>query len=327
MPRLSIGFRIVSRNMKHGDDMKIATIDIGTNTFLLLVSEFDALGNINILRHEQRIPRIGKDVDKEGNIGIEAFKKSEKILNEYKSISNSYSVDKIVATGTSALRDAKNKNEFIEYIKNYSGVDIEIIAGVEEALWSYRGATSNFLINDGSCAVIDIGGGSTEIVLGEGKNILKRKSLNIGCVRLTERFLLNDPPLESEIDAFKSYSNSVLREIEGFDFSNSNLVGVAGTITTLAAYHQNLECIDIKKISGYKMKYEDILHIFDIFKKKSTKEIGEIPCIPVGRADVILAGILILLEFMKYFGIKEIYSSERGLRYGIAIREWEKSNI
>jgi exopolyphosphatase / guanosine-5'-triphosphate,3'-diphosphate pyrophosphatase len=304
--------------------MKISTIDIGTNTFLLLISEFDSLGNINILRHEQRIPRIGKDVDKEGNIGIEAFKKSEKILSEYKTISNSFSVDKIIATGTSALRDAKNNKEFVEYIKSHTEIGIEIIPGEDEALWSYRGATSNFMSNDGSCSVIDIGGGSTEIIIGEGKKILKRKSLNIGCVRLTERFLHNDPPLKSEIKDFRNYTNSILKEIEGFEFSNSKLIGVAGTVTSLAAYHQNLEYIDIKKISGYKMKYEDLEDIFDIFKKKNIKEIEEIPCIPIGRADVILAGILILLEFMKYFKIEEIYSSERGLRYGIAIREWEK---
>jgi exopolyphosphatase / guanosine-5'-triphosphate,3'-diphosphate pyrophosphatase len=304
--------------------MRIASIDIGTNTFLLLVSEFDSSGNLTVLRHEQRIPRIGKDVDKEGNIRKEAFKKSADILVEYRDISAKYNVDHIVATGTSAMRDAKNGADFISHIKSISGIEIEIIPGEEEAKWSYRGALSNFKVEDGKYSVIDIGGGSTEIITGEKNNILSRRSLNIGSVRLTERFFHHDPRIDDEINDFRIFVKDIFNKIIDEHLKNTKLIGVAGTVTTLAAIHQNLEYIDIEKISGYRMGYEVIQSLFNKLKKMSIEEIHNIRCIPSGREDVILAGNLILLEFMEHFQINEVIVSERGLRYGIAIRECEK---
>jgi exopolyphosphatase/guanosine-5'-triphosphate,3'-diphosphate pyrophosphatase len=305
--------------------MRIASIDIGTNTFLLLIADFDSSAKINVIRHEQRIPRIGKDVDKEGNIGLEAFKRAADILIEYKNISIEYHANIIIATGTSALRDANNKHDFLGFIKDNSGIEIEILSGEDEAKWSYRGAMSNFPIESGRCTVIDIGGGSTEIIIGEGKEIVDRKSLNIGSVRLTERFFHSDPRQEEEIEKAEIFIEDTFAKFGNYNLQHSKLVGVAGTVTTLAAYNQNLDYIDPKKIAGYNMKYDTIKEMFNSLKKKSVLEISKIACIPEGRADVILAGTQILMKFMDYFKIKEIKVSERGLRYGIAIREWEKA--
>jgi exopolyphosphatase/guanosine-5'-triphosphate,3'-diphosphate pyrophosphatase len=312
--------------------MKIATIDIGTNTVLLLIAEFDKSGILHPLHHEQRTPRIGKNIDKNGFIEQEAFRKSTDIINEYKTIAEKFITDKIIATGTSALRDAKNKMDFINFIKLKTDIEIEVIEGEEEAKWSYRGAISGIdrtnynLKNKQYYSVIDIGGGSTEIIIGDGEHILNKVSLNIGSVRITERFFKHNPPSDFEISSAGRLIEMEFSKLGIPDLFNSQLIGVAGTITTLAAYHQNLPYFSIEKISGYKLKFEDISLLFNQLKSKTIEEIGQIPSILKGREDVITAGNLILLLFMKTFFFEEITTSERGLRYGIAIRQWEQSS-
>lgn len=303
--------------------MKIASIDIGTNTILLLVAEIDEKGIITTLHHEQRIPRIGKNVDKAGNIGYEAFEKAGKILNEYHNIIKPYNPEKIIVTGTSAIRDSKNNQDFKSYILKETGLSLDIISGSEEATWTYRGGISEFIKDNEECVVIDIGGGSTEIILGKGREIVDKTSLNIGAVRLTERYLKHDP---LEIDELESAAKIVNEELSKITLPilGKKLFGVAGTITTLSAYHQKLEVHDPAKVNGYILTIDNIDDIFNDLKIKTNSEISQIKVIPKGREDVLLAGILILKEFMKKFSLEKITTSIRGLRYGIALREWEK---
>jgi exopolyphosphatase / guanosine-5'-triphosphate,3'-diphosphate pyrophosphatase len=306
-----------------GIEMTISTIDIGTNTILLLIAEIDNDGKITTLHHEQRIPRIGKDVDREGNIGQAAFERAVKILKEYQTIIQPYNAEKIIVTGTSAIRDSKNNRDFKSYIFTETGLSLDIIGGLEEAIWTYRGGISEFIKDNEECALIDIGGGSTEIILGKGRDIIDKVSLNIGAVRLTERYLKHNPPEKDELDYAVRIINEELSKIT-LPVSGKSFFGVAGTITTLSAYHQRLETNDPEKVNGYILTLKNIEDIFDEFKTKTNSEILQIKAIPKGREDVLLAGILILKEFMKNFSIDKITTSVRGLRYGIALREWGK---
>ncbi len=303
--------------------MKIATIDIGTNTVLLLIAQFGN-GKIETLAAEQRTPRIGKNIDADGVIGKPAFDRVVDVLEGYKQKIKKFKVENIVVFGTSALRDAVNKDEFLEYIKTQTGWDSEILTGEQEAYWSYRGAVSG-IRDEGNIAVIDIGGGSTEISEGTLTEAKCGHSLNIGAVRITERFFLNSPPTESEIGIAVDFINTALNKINKCQFEYSKLVGVSGTPTTLAAIHQGLKEFNADKISGYNLTFEEIDAIFRKFCKMRTEEIQELSQAVEGRADIITAGTLILLEFMKFGQIKELTVSERGVRYGIAIREWEKT--
>ena len=302
---------------------RLATIDLGTNTFLLLISEYN--DKLITILDEQRIPRIGKEIDEKKNIHRDAFYRALEVLKEYKFICEKFKVDKIVAVGTSALRDAKNKSEFIEFIKKHINIEIEILSGEEEALFTYIGGIKSLGLDiNNKYSVIDIGGGSTEIVIGEGRNIYQKISLNIGSVRMTERFLLNDPPLELEIEKMDECINNELSKIKNNSLNNSCLVGVAGTVTTLAMIDIGEKNIIPEKINGYKLSLLKIKSILNKFKQSTIEEIKSVFHIPEGRADVIFAGVSILVNFMSKFKIDSITTSIGGLRYGIAVREYEK---
>ena len=307
--------------LRENKPTKIASIDIGTNTILLLIAEIKN-NKIIPLHNAQFIARLGKNVDASGLIQKEAFGKVLNAISEFKTIAEKFNVDKIIAIGTSALRDAKNKDELIEFIVKKTGIKIKVISGEEEARLTYLGAVSGLdeKILNSKITVIDIGGGSTEIINGYGFEIKQFKSLNIGAVRITEKFLEHSPPLEKEINNAKNFINTEFKKIESnFDFENSTLIGVAATITTLAAYDLKLETYNGEKVNMHEMAFETIEKAYKTFKKFSIDEIKKIPQISKGREDVIFAGVLILREFMKKFKFSRIIASDRGVRYGVIL--------
>lgn len=302
--------------------MKIAVIDIGTNTVLLLIAQIIE-GKIETLNHAQRTPRLGKNIDAEGVIGKPAFIRVLEVLKDYKRIIDEYKVDKLIAFGTSVLRDVSNKDEFLNFIKDETGIDIEILESSQEAYWSYRGVISGIHEN-GNIVVIDIGGGSTEISQGTLQEVQCTHSINIGAVKITERYFKNNPPSQTEINVASDFVRAAIMKIGDCDFTSSRLIGVAGTPTTLASIDLGLKDFDANKISGHRLSFSKIEEIFKKLVKMKTEEIREISNTTEGRADIITAGTLILLEFMKFGKFNELIVSERGVRYGIALREWEK---
>jgi exopolyphosphatase/guanosine-5'-triphosphate,3'-diphosphate pyrophosphatase len=222
------------------------------------------------------------------------------------------------------LRDAKNGRDFLEYMHQKLGLEIEILTGDEEALWTYGGAISGFPDRNRAFAVLDIGGGSTELTVGEGFQIVERKSVDIGCVRLTEKYLHHTPPLASEITAMLSHINEAIESFPRFDTGAAQLVGVAGTVTTLAAVELGLSSYDAARISGFMLTREMIQRSFDEFKVMTQVELQTAMNIDPGRADIILVGIGILKRLTETRNIASLKVSERGLRYGVVLREWER---
>lgn len=304
--------------------MRIASLDIGTNTILLLIAEADKNGITKVLHDEQVIARLGKGVDADRTINRETFRRAADFLRTYKHTCDMFSVDKIVAVGTSALRDAKNRDEFCEYIQQQVGISIDVISGDEEAQWTYRGGISEFLDRAEQYSVIDIGGGSTEIIIGNRTTILSKTSINIGSVRITERILKFSPPDDSAIIKADEFIHSQITSSAVGNINNTFSVGVAGTLTTLAALHQLLPSYIPDKVSGYTLSYEDAGSMFGLLKDKSVEQIRAFPQISAGREDIILAGIMILMGCMKSCSIDTITVSNRGLRYGIILKEIEK---
>ncbi len=305
--------------------MKIAAIDIGTNTILMLISEIDPVGALTVLSDEQRIARVGKGVGKTGAIAWESFSRSEEYLTHYLEKARSFGADVIRATGTSALRDAHNRDDYLGYMQQRIGLDIEILDGSEEALLTYGGAISGFTDRKGRFAVLDIGGGSTELTVGKGFHIGDRRSLDIGCVRLTEKFLHHSPPTPTEIEAIISHIDSAIDAFPRFDPSNTTFVGVAGTVTTLAAVECGLKAYDGEAVAGFRLTAEMIDARLEQFRLMTRDELQHVLSIDPGRADIIFSGVLILSRLMKKRSLPAIVVSERGLRYGIALREWERS--
>lgn len=305
--------------------MRAAVLDIGTNTILLLVADIDDDRKINTLLSDHAIPRIGRGINQDRHIQPENFHQAEKHIRYFLECAASYKPDKVIACGTSFLRDAANANEFIQHIYKTLGISIRVLSGDEEAEMTYLGAVSGLLEDqpDEHFIVIDIGGGSTEFTFGKGKHIEKTISLNIGSVRITERMLRTSPPTRNELDAA---SSAIRKELSTFRLDHARkAIGVAGTLTTLAALDLGLEIYDAEKVNGYHLQSKRIREIFDELASKPLNELLRIPQILPGRSDVIVAGILILVEVLEHLKLREIIVSDRGLRYGIVFKEAGKS--
>jgi exopolyphosphatase/guanosine-5'-triphosphate,3'-diphosphate pyrophosphatase len=228
----------------------------------------------------------------------------------------------VILCGTSAVREALNREEFIDRVARETGLSLEALSGEDEAYWTYRGALSG-LHDIQRATVVDIGGGSTEIVIGTGKAINRTISLQIGSVRLTERFLRHDPPTHPELEAAITEVENALALAGDFPFAGSTLVGVAGTATSLALLAQGAPASDARAVSGYRMPYVVVDHLFRTLRSMPSGMIRNLSTVMEGRADVITAGAFILREVMAHFGFNEVIVSERGVRYGLVLREAE----
>ena len=314
-------------NQNKGIDLKIASIDIGTNTLLMTIAEIKN-GKVVVLEDFHRIARLGFKVDDTKLISEEALDRAKVILYDYKVIINQYKVDKVSIIGTSALRDAANKLYIIEELSKVIGYTIDIIDGDTEAKLSFIGTIES----DNECLVLDIGGGSTEIIYGKNKDIIFRQSINIGAVRITERFFANLPPSQFEIeqatkfiqDELKKVKELITNENDNFiDKINNGLVecyAVAGTATTMASISSGIYEFDFDKIHNINVNLikleevtKNVLNLDRFTLENEFKVLDK-------RSDILQGGAIILLEFLKVFGLKNYICSCKGLRYGPIIQ-------
>jgi exopolyphosphatase/guanosine-5'-triphosphate,3'-diphosphate pyrophosphatase len=303
--------------------MIVSVIDIGTNTVLLLVAKVEPSLPVTPLAHEQRVPRLGKGVDANRNLDHESMRRVARVLEEYRTLLTPFAPDRVVVCGTSAVRDAGNREAFAELIRRETGFDLQVLSGEEEALWTYRGAVSGFagLVR---ATVVDIGGGSTEITVGDRQSPLNAISLNVGSVRITERFFRHDPPTHPELEAAIGLIEDELARAARFPFAGSTCIAVAGTATTLALLAQGLASFDIAAVTNYPMSRDVVEDLFRKLRAMASPDIRGLSRVMEGRHDVITAGALILREVMAHFRFDEVIVSERGVRYGLAIREAER---
>jgi exopolyphosphatase/guanosine-5'-triphosphate,3'-diphosphate pyrophosphatase len=304
-----------------------STIDIGTNTILMLIAEYDEqTGGIKTILDIQRVPRLGKGVDSNRNILPESIQKAIDILNEYKTMSNEHNSASITATATSFIRDSHNKNEFIQAIKKNTGIEIEILTGSDEARYTFIGGVYDKLESGNTkLTTIDIGGGSTEITTGTIKQLsinnipITGKSMNIGSVRINEKYLNSHPPSFEDIVNAESFINENLKEID-FDISGTSLIGVAGTVTTLGAIVLGLDKFDAGRVDNLNISIAEIEEILNRLIPMPIEELYGMGDYMTGRADIVIPGILILKCFMRKFGFTNVRVSTKGLRYGVFLR-------
>jgi len=304
--------------------MRIASIDIGTNTCLLLIADIDKSGILHFVNHQQRFPRIGKDVDSSNVIRQDAFHEVSAILNEYRKIALDHHSDRLIACATSAVRDAINKEEFLTFLQKSSGITVELLSGTEEATLSYIGVISGVEDQSKPYVILDIGGGSTEISY-PVNGIIQSQSLQIGAVRITERYFSNQPPQKNELGEGTNYIDRNLQSINPHIFDGTSLIGVAGTVTTLACLIQDLKTFDRKKVAGFSLSGDQVDEWLDRLSHMNTDEILGLSEATLGRSDILTGGVLILSRFMHLFSFQEITVSDRGLRYGFALRDWKRS--
>lgn len=300
-------------------------IDIGTNTALLLIADLDPVNNRIIpVLHRQTIVRLGKNVDEQKIIDHAAMQRLIQCMLDFKALSKEHETESIVAAGTSALRDAKNRMEIIDEVVMASGIVIKTLSGEEEAALTFTGAVAGVEDAPERFTVIDIGGGSTEISMGDMTRLEQSVSLDMGSVRLTERIFANQPPSETEFYAAKEEIDRMFTgKLEPFFSGREHVFGVAGTLTTIAKLVSELNEFDPAKIHNFPLRYNQVRHLLEELKSSTVKQIID-KGVPEGRADVITMGTLILHQFMRLLGVAEITVSIQGLRYGMALKELQQ---
>ena len=307
--------------------MIIASIDIGTNTVLLLIADVNVQQKkIMTILNEQRIPRIGKGLRPGKEISKEKILSLLQVLNEYQQIIKKHNCEKVLVTATNALRIASNSKQITNLIKGEFGFETNIVSGEEEAQISFLGAAGRN--GNKKSLMIDIGGGSTEITFGKGNEILFNKSFNVGVVSGTENILVDDPPAEFQINEFKSHIEKTFIELtNNFNFEPDEIVAIAGTPTTLACIQQKLTEYDEEKIEGSTLKKEDIKSLVDELSTMNSFYIKDkYKSIVSGREDVLFAGTIILYKLMDILKIDSVKVSTKGIRYG-AIEKFISENI
>lgn len=300
--------------------MTIASIDIGTNTILLLIAEVKIKENIlNPILNESRIARIGKGLLSGAEILPSQSKIMFDILDDYFNIITNYHCERILVTATNAFRIASNGNALLKQIKLKYNCEAKIIPGKEEAKYSYLGATFNNN-SENINLVIDIGGGSTELVFGYKKNILFSKSFLIGVVSGTEMYLKHNPPSSAELACFANELKAKFDEISNYRYQVDSAIAIAGTPTALACIKQNLSEFNEELIEGSILTISEIRTIAENMFRLRSKDISE-KYGPVvnGREDILLAGTLILEKIMDIMNITSVSVSTKGIRYGAIV--------
>lgn len=298
--------------------MKRASIDLGTNTCLLLIAEWDPASRTvtRTVSDHSTIVRLGKGVDQNRMIAPESAERTLECLKRYSQIVRSEGLDPAatIAVATSQARDAKNGAEFFDKVRSQTGFEFRTLSGDDEARLTFVGGLLPGM-EPARSVVIDIGGGSTELMSSQGG-----QSLDIGSVRFTERYLKSNPVTDEE---FWACQDEIDRELEVLQAWRRKLpadvgfVGVAGTVTTLAQWHLGMEKFDAARIDQVTLTRGDIHRMVEELKWRNHQERTELPGVTEGRADVLLAGALILWRTMERLEFRSCHVSTRGLRYGV----------
>jgi exopolyphosphatase/guanosine-5'-triphosphate,3'-diphosphate pyrophosphatase len=294
-----------------------AGIDCGTNSTRVLVADDDG----KTVERLMRITRLGQGVDATGRLAEEAIARTATVLEEYRTVLDRHGVDKVRMTATSAARDAANRDDFFAAATAAVGVTPELLGGDEEARLSFLGAISELDPDDGPFLVADIGGGSTEFAVGttEPDGVL---STDIGCVRLTEKFLHTDPPAPEELsqafDVVRIHLEDVARVIPSVA-EVRRFVGLAGTVTTMAAVELGLATYDRDKVHHFALSRAAAEDVFRTLATESRRQRLFNPGLEEARADVIVGGAIIVCAIMRYFDLSECLVSEADILDGLVL--------
>jgi exopolyphosphatase / guanosine-5'-triphosphate,3'-diphosphate pyrophosphatase len=295
--------------------MKIAGLDLGSNTIKITVAE--TVGReLRVLGETGKITRIGQGLDQNKALLPEAIERTIAGLSELVEFAKKLGAEKIGCVGTAGLRGAANAGEFLARAKKECGLDVEVIDGLREAELAFRAPALSY--GPGPIIVTDIGGRSTEVVTGSGAGIEGRVSLEIGSVRLTERFLPTDPPTANEIERLKQHLPAELNKTPPSD-DEAKLIGVSGTVVSLVGLQLDVDDMEdaIKLGEGTALRRDKLIMILAELAKKTAQERIRGTVLPAGRADVIVAGALIVLALMDHYRKTEMIASNRGVRYGV----------
>ena len=301
---------------------RVAVIDIGTNSTRLLVADVSG-GQVSPVDRRSTVTRLGRGVDLSGRLSAEAIEDVCGAIGGYVGILQELGAETVDAIATSAVRDADNGSAFIAELRERFALSARVLDGEEEARATYFGATSESLPTEPTL-VVDIGGGSTELVVGTGREISFHDSLQAGVVRHTERCFSGDPPSASEMEALATDVRGLIEAAVGAGVEAGQGIAVAGTPTSLAAVEMELEPYDPTRVHGHVLALPSIQRMLSSLASVPLAERVEIAGLHPDRAPTIVAGVVILIETMRAFGLEEIAVSEHDILYGTALAAAER---
>ena len=305
-----------------------AAIDIGTNTLRLLIAEAVGPDDFTILHEEQEITRLGEGLIPTRLLQDGPRRRSLAVFRRFAEEVSRFNAQEVAAVGTSAVREAKNRDELVAEVARETGLTLQVIDGREEARLTLLGVRHGLRLGTGRVLVMDVGGGSTEFVLADGEAIEAIVSTGLGVVKLTEQFLVSDPPTPGEL---RKLNQAVGKRIDRLRLElprleEARLVGTAGTPTTLAAIDLALVTYDREKVQGHRLTLVRVREHLDRLAALPLRERGRIPGLELGRADIIVAGAAIVAASMERLGYCELRISDGGLREGILLDLLRKQN-
>ncbi|MFQ5354672.1 MAG: exopolyphosphatase [Thermodesulfobacteriota bacterium] len=318
--------------------MKYASIDTGTNTLRLLITEMAPDGSLRPLLYKRAITRLGGGYTDAAGMTAEAMERSIRALTEFGALIRDYGAEHVHATATSVVRRALNRETFLREVRKRAGLDIDVIDGTEEARLTLLGVNSVITGAPARSLVMDIGGGSTEFIATDNGLSAGAWSLEMGVVRLTEAFFSHDPPEPLELEAMEEEIRGVIQRLrermgrEGVDpaiYSGAKaaFIGTAGTITTLAALDQDLEEYERDRINNYTLTKERVEYFYRYLAGLTIKEKQDILALEKGREDLIIPGAAVTQIVMETFDFKEVRVSDAGLLEGLIIEMRQKTEV
>jgi exopolyphosphatase/guanosine-5'-triphosphate,3'-diphosphate pyrophosphatase len=297
---------------------RVAVVDVGSNSTRVLVADVD--GGVSVLERQSRVTRLGRGVDLSGQLSDEAIEAACEAIADYVEICRELGAERVSAIATSAVRDASIGGAFVAELRERFALPARVLGGEEEARLTYRGATAAQPPAT-STLVIDIGGGSTEMVIGTGVEIAFHASLQAGVVRHTERHVSGDPPTAVELEELATDARTLIAEALNShgEVRATAGIAVAGTPTSLAAVELGLEPYDPARVHGHVLSLETIQRLLSQFASAPLAERGAIPGLHPDRAPTIIAGCVILIEAMRALELERIEASEHDILYGVAL--------
>lgn len=301
---------------------RLATVDIGTNTVLMLVAECERGQPPRVLEERAEIVRLGQGIDKTGALDGAAIERTIGACRRFGDLARQHGAE-VMAIGTQALREVRNATAFLGPARPALGGEIEIISGKREAQLAYKAVAGSLPELARDCVVVDIGGGSTEIIVAEGGAVKTKLSLKLGSVRLHERFLRSDPPSNDEWSAMIAHIDAELAQAGALPPS-APVIGIAGTVTTLAAIHAELDPYDPDRVHGSRLSADDVSAMTERLRRMPRAARLELKGLQPARADVIDSGAAILARVLLRQGGREVIVSDRGIRWGLLYERLEQ---
>jgi len=299
---------------------RLAAIDIGTNSIRCIIVDVDQQGKFMVHDDEKATVRLGENLNKSGNISEAACARALEAIGRMRKLIEGLKVSAVEAVATSAIRNAVNGGELVTALSRELGHEIRVISGVEEAQLVAISGLHNFAMSGNRYAMIDIGGGSVEIVIALGNHIEECYSLDLGAVLMTERFFFSDPVKSGDYRKFQQYVRSMLKECFGDEkITVQSIIGSGGTMTSLGNMSMNIRRQAFSSVHGYELLRSEVVHLLAMLMRKNIQERRTLVGLNPERADIIVAGCGVVDELMNYFGANVLRINERGIREGLVI--------